>query len=187
MEGDIPNAYTHCMCACALIYPWTKTTLDCQAGRALGCQLCCTGHGSWLWSHFWQNPHSWTLIWATLFSWSQISKARTLIHFQTEPDCVHSFKLPFHQNLKLNSFWGDMNTMAVLGSEELLKFMTLTAVLESPWNFLQKESLIFLWFQVWIRFKWWSVDRWRTSLDWSWYKPGHVRYKKFPSILCTMT
>ena len=134
------------------------------------------------------KPHSWTLIWATfIFSWSQISKTRTLIHLQTEPDCVHSFKLPFHQNLKLNSFWGDMNTMAVLGSEELLKFMTLTAVLESPWNFLQKESLIFLWFQVWIRFKWWGVDRWRTSLDWSWYKPGHVRYKKFPSILCTMT
>ena len=27
MEGDIPNAYTHCMCACALIYPWTKTSV----------------------------------------------------------------------------------------------------------------------------------------------------------------
>ena len=24
-----------------------KPTLDCQAGGVLGCQLCCTGHGSW--------------------------------------------------------------------------------------------------------------------------------------------
>lgn len=30
MEGDIPNAYTHCMCACALIYPWTKTSVKNQ-------------------------------------------------------------------------------------------------------------------------------------------------------------